>query len=174
MKKSILITGGARSGKSEFAERVALSLGQGAIYIATAEATDDEMAKRIAVHRRRRGPEWSDLHAPLDLAGALRDSDGDVPRLVDCLTLWLGNLMHNGADWRTAGDGLVDALSRQSCPVILVTNEVGSGIVPDNRLAREFRDAAGWLNQIVAEASDEVWLSVAGCPLKVKPHDDPF
>ena len=171
MKKSILITGGARSGKSALAERLALSRTGRAVYIATAEARDDEMRDRIAQHRARRGAGWTDHEAPLDLVGTLDATDGDAPRLVDCLTLWLTNLMLSGADWRAAGMALAEALPRQAAPVVLVTNEVGSGIVPDNRLAREFRDAAGWLNQSIATACDEVYLSVAGCPLKVKPDD---
>lgn len=173
MEKSILITGGARSGKSAFAERLALQVSGRAIYIATAEARDAEMEARIAAHRARRGSDWSDIHAPRDLAGALRESDGDLPRLVDCLTLWLSNLMLDGSDWRAAGRDLAGLLGQQSSPVFLVTNEVGAGIVPENRLAREFRDAAGWLNQTVAQAADTVWLCVAGCPLKVKQHDHP-
>lgn len=173
MEKSILITGGARSGKSAFAERLALRATGRAIYIATAEALDAEMEARIAGHRERRGAAWTDIHAPRDLAGALRGSDGGAPRLVDCLTLWLSNLMHDGADWRHAGEDLAALLAQQSSPVILVTNEVGAGIVPENRLARQFRDAAGWLNQTVAQTADEVWLCVAGCPVKVKPHDHP-
>ncbi len=173
MEKSILITGGARSGKSALAERLALRPAGRAIYIATAETHDAEMEARIAAHRARRGEGWSDIHAPRDLAGALRGSDGGDPRLVDCLTLWLNNLMLEGTNWRVAGEELAALLPEQTAPVILVTNEVGAGIVPENRLAREFRDAAGWLNQTVAQAADAVWLCVAGCPVKVKPHDHP-
>lgn len=169
MSKTILITGGVRSGKSTLAERMTLNAGSPAIYIATAQALDDEMRERIARHQARRGPEWRTLACPLDLAGALRETDGAAPRLVDCLTLWLTNLMLGGHDWQAAADGLADLLPRQRGPVILVTNEVGAGIVPENRLAREFRDAAGLVNQRIAQACDEVWLSVAGCPLKVKP-----
>ena len=174
MHKSILITGGARSGKSQLAEKLALRPMGRAIYIATSEVWDDEMAQRVAVHQARRGPEWQTIHAPRDLVSALQQSDGDAPRLVDCLTLWLSNLMLDGADWRDAGERLVRGLDAQTAPVVLVTNEVGGGIVPENKLAREFRDAAGWLNQTVAEACDSVWLSVAGCPVKVKPNDHSF
>ena len=174
MHKSILITGGARSGKSQLAEKLALRPMGRAIYIATSEVWDDEMAQRVAVHQARRGPEWQTIHAPRDLVSALQQSDGDAPRLVDCLTLWLSNLMLDGADWRDAGERLVRALDAQTAPVILVTNEVGGGIAPENNLAREFRDAAGWLNQTVAEACESVWLSVAGCPVKVKPNDHSF
>lgn len=174
MEKSILITGGARSGKSELAERLALRPTGRAVYIATAEAWDDEMRARIKTHQDRRGQEWANHHAPLDLVETLEATDGGDTRLVDCLTLWLTNLMLGDHDWRAASERLCDALPRQSAPVVLVTNEVGMGIVPDNRLAREFRDAAGWLNRRVAEVSDAVYLTVAGCPIKVKPNDHPF
>lgn len=168
MGKSILITGGARSGKSSHAERVTLGLGTPAIYIATAEAHDDEMAERIARHKARRGAEWTTVAAPLDLADALRETDGGAPRLVDCLTLWLSNLMLGGHDWEPAAETLETVIAAQRAPVVLVTNEVGQGIVPENALARAYRDAAGLLNQRIATACDELWLCVAGHPLKVK------
>ena len=173
MEKSILVTGGARSGKSALAERLALSATGRAIYIATAEILDDEMAARVAAHRARRGAEWRDLHAPLDLVQALEDSDGADPRLVDCLTLWLSNLILGGADWLEEGERLAESVARQTGPVVFVTNEVGAGIVPENKLAREFRDAAGWLNQTMAGACDGVWLCVSGCPVKIKPGQGP-
>lgn len=168
MGKTILITGGARSGKSVIAETKALSFGQPAIYIATAEIRDAEMAVRIEAHRARRGPEWIDHPEPFDLSGALNATDGRGPRLVDCLTLWLTNLMLADKPWRTQAEALCLTLSAQTSPVVLVTNEVGQGIVPENRLARDFRDAAGLLNQQVAAVADEVILAVAGLPLKVK------
>ncbi|MCB2137339.1 MAG: bifunctional adenosylcobinamide kinase/adenosylcobinamide-phosphate guanylyltransferase [Rhodobacteraceae bacterium] len=168
MSKTILIIGGARSGKSGIAETMTLALGRPAFYIATAEARDGEMAARIAEHQARRGTEWTTLAAPLDLTGALQQSDGQGPRLVDCLTLWLSNLILSNADWRAAGQSLVAEIARQTGPVVIVSNEVGSGIVPENALAREFRDAAGLLNQWVAASADEVYLTVAGLPLKVK------
>jgi adenosylcobinamide kinase/adenosylcobinamide-phosphate guanylyltransferase len=175
MEKSILITGGARSGKSALAERLALGPTGRAVYIATAETRGDaEMDARIAAHRARRGPEWRDLHAPFALVEALRDSDGSDPRLVDCLTLWLTNLMLAERDWRSETAALVAALPAQGAPVVFVTNEVGQGIVPENRLAREFRDAAGWVNQRVAEVSDRVLLCVSGYPLQVKPPLNPL
>lgn len=170
MTKSILITGGARSGKSALAERMTLSLGPHALYIATAEAWDEEMAARIARHRARRGPEWKTLAEPLDLARALEGSDGGPPRLVDCITLWLSNLMHAGRDWEAQVGRLAELIPRLAAPVVFVTNEVGSGIVPDNALARAYRDAAGLTNQRLAEACDELWLCVSGHPLKVKPQ----
>lgn len=168
MGKTILITGGARSGKSGIAETKTRELGQHAVYIATAEAHDAEMAARIAEHRARRGAGWTTRAEPIDLVAALEATDGQGPRLVDCLTMWLTNLMIAERDWRTECHALVRALPGQKDPVVIVTNEVGGGIVPDNALAREFRDAAGLLNQWVAAVADEVHLAVAGLPLKVK------
>ncbi len=170
MAKSMLITGGARSGKSTFAEAQVLALGQPAVYIATAEAHDAEMAQRIALHQSRRGPEWRTLNAPYDLCAALRDSDGDAPRLVDCLTIWLSNLMLAERDWASEAEALAETVAAQAAPVVLVTNEVGAGIVPENALARAYRDAAGLLNQRMAAVCDELWLVVSGYPLKVKPQ----
>lgn len=170
MGEIVLVTGGARSGKSALAERLARRSGDRAYYIATAEARDDEMRARIEDHRARRGPEWTTVSAPLDLVGALRDTD-TAPRLVDCLTLWLSNLILDDRDWTAAGSELVACLSEQSTPVVLVTNEVGSGIVPVNALARRYRDAAGWLNQTIAATSDEVFLAVSGCAVRIKPGD---
>lgn len=168
MSKTILITGGARSGKSVIAEAKTLSFAPQAVYIATAEARDGEMAERIAAHQARRGAEWRTHAEPFDLVGALRITDGQGPRLVDCLTLWLSNLMLAGRDWQAEGQALAAALPSLSDPVVIVTNEVGAGIVPDNKLARDFRDAAGLLNQQIAAVADEVILAVAGLPLKVK------
>ena len=170
MTKSILITGGARSGKSALAERLTLSFGRPAIYVATAEALDDEMADRIARHRARRGPEWTTIAEPRDLHRVLTESDGGPPRLVDCVTLWLSNLMLGGQDWAAEVEQMTALIPRLSAPVVFVTNEVGSGIVPDNALARTWRDAAGLANQRLAQACDELWFCVAGHPLKVKPQ----
>ena len=138
------------------------------VYIATAEALDGEMRERIARHRARRGSEWLERETPLELVAALLETDGGGARLVDCLTLWLSNLMHAERDWEKEAKLLVDALGRQKSPVVLVTNEVGLGIVPDNALARRFRDTAGILNQMVAHAADEVEFVVAGLPMRVK------
>jgi len=171
MSKSILVTGGARSGKSAFAERLTLTLGDQPIYIATGEAHDSEMAARIAAHQARRGENWTTREAPLDLLTALDATDGAEPRLVDCLTLWLSNLMFAERDWQVEGRALAEAIRLQAAPVVIVTNEVGSGIVPENALARAYRDAAGVLNQMIAEAVDDVYLTVSGLPLKVKPND---
>jgi adenosylcobinamide kinase / adenosylcobinamide-phosphate guanylyltransferase len=164
----VLITGGARSGKSRRAESRAHAYPGRPVYIATAEALDAEMAERIARHRARRGNDWIEREVPLDLVQALTDTDGGGARLVDCLTLWLSNLLHAGRNWSEEAAMLTAVLGQQRSPVIFVTNEVGLGIVPDNALARSFRDAAGLLNQNVAAVADEVEFVVAGLPIKVK------
>ncbi|TRD22686.1 bifunctional adenosylcobinamide kinase/adenosylcobinamide-phosphate guanylyltransferase [Palleronia caenipelagi] len=169
MAKSILITGGARSGKSALAERLVQDIGPDPLYIATAQAFDGEMEDRIGLHQDRRGPEWGLIEAPLDLTGALAQA-GTRPCLVDCLTLWLTNLMLAERDWREEADRLAALIGTLPGPVVFVTNEVGLGIVPETPLGRAFRDAAGTLNQQVAGRCDEVFLCVAGQPLKVKPH----
>ncbi|WP_207903614.1 bifunctional adenosylcobinamide kinase/adenosylcobinamide-phosphate guanylyltransferase [Rhodovulum marinum] len=168
MPQIILVTGGARSGKSRHAEARARGLPGERVYIATARADDDEMRARIARHIADRGDGWTTIEAPVDLVGALDRSDGRGPRLVDCLTLWLSNLMLEGRDWEPEAAALVAALARQKSPVVMVSNEVGMGIVPDNALARAFRDAQGWLNQRVAAIADEVEFVVAGLPMRVK------
>jgi adenosylcobinamide kinase/adenosylcobinamide-phosphate guanylyltransferase len=164
----ILITGGARSGKSVRAEARAKGFAGKPVYIATAEALDAEMCERIAGHRARRGGEWIEHETPLELVGALRATDGGGARLVDCLTLWLSNLMHAERDWSAETAELTAVLQAQKSPVVLVSNEVGLGIVPDNALARRFRDAAGLMNQTIAQAADEVEFIVAGLPVRVK------
>lgn len=169
-----LVLGGARSGKSAYAESlVAESLVQGSpgdpVYIATGEAGDAEMAARIERHMARRGARWRTVEEPLDLAGALRREavDGNAV-LVDCLTLWLSNVMAAGRDPQAEESRLVGALAEAAAPVVVVANEVGLGIVPDNALAREFRDSAGRLNQAVAGVADRVVFVAAGLPLTLK------
>lgn len=167
----VLVTGGARSGKSTIAEARCLAFGRPAHYIATAQGFgpngefDDEMRLRVDAHRARRGPEWVTTAAPMDLIGALNGASA-APRLVDCLTLWLTNLMLAGQEIPTLA--LIAALKSAPAPTVLVTNEVGMGIVPENALARAFRDAQGILNQRIAAIADEVIFAVAGLPLKVK------
>lgn len=164
-----LVTGGARSGKSALAERLVARHAMPRIYLATAEARDGEMGQRILEHQRQRGPDWRTIEAPLDLAGALRATDGQGVRLVDCLTLWMSN-----GEGRADVDALVMTLRQQSCPVVLVTNELGQGIVPANALARRFRDDHGRMNQAVAQIADQVWMAVSGLPLRLKPlREDP-
>ena len=165
-----LVLGGARSGKSRHAEQLVTALPPPWIYVATAQALDDEMALRIAEHRARRDRRWRTVEVPRDLAGSI-DGAGGAPVLVDCLTLWLTNLMLADADLESETSRLEDALGRAGGPVVLVANEVGLGIVPDNALARRFRDVAGRLNQRIAARADRVVLMVAGLPLEVK-HDE--
>jgi adenosylcobinamide kinase / adenosylcobinamide-phosphate guanylyltransferase len=161
-----LVLGGARSGKSRHAEALITAGPPPWVYVATAEPLDDEMTARIAAHRARRGAGWRDVEAPRDLAGALTGIRDAV--LVDCLTLWLSNLMLAEADIEAETARLEDALTSVAAPVVLVSNEVGFGIVPDNALARRFRDAQGRLNQRIAARADRVVLIVAGLPLVVK------
>lgn len=161
-----LVLGGARSGKSSYAERL---IGGSGIYIATAQALDDEMAKRIAHHRAGRGDAWTTVEAPLELAAALKANGvAGRPILVDCLTLWLSNLMLAGRDVPAACAELVAVLPTLPGPVVLVSNEVGWGIVPDNALARAFRDHAGRLHQAIAGVAQRVVLVAAGLPLTMK------
>lgn len=168
----VLITGGARSGKSRQAESMTLSMAEASggtpICIATAQALDDEMKLRIAAHRTQRGHMWRTIEEPIALSDALYQTDGQGPRLVDCLTLWLSNMMLAELDWREEAARLCDMLEKQTDPVLLVTNEVGLGIVPDNTLARRYRDAAGTLNQMVAGCATSVLFMVAGLPMKVR------
>jgi adenosylcobinamide kinase/adenosylcobinamide-phosphate guanylyltransferase len=168
---SVLVIGGARSGKSRYAEaRLEALPGDAALaYIATAQPLDTEMAERIAHHRARRGPRWHTMEAPLDLPAAIARAQGGADAvLVDCLTLWLTNVMLADHDVACAAEALIDALQRCTCPIVLIANEVGLGIVPDNALARRFRDHAGWLNQKLAVVADEVVLVAAGLPLHLK------
>jgi adenosylcobinamide kinase / adenosylcobinamide-phosphate guanylyltransferase len=162
-----LVLGGARSGKSRHAENLVTGLAPPWIYVATAQALDDEFAARIAEHRARRHQGWRTVEVPRDLAPAIDLADG-APVLVDCLTLWLTNLMLANADLEAEFVRLDAALGRARGPLVLVANEVGLGIVPDNALARRFRDVAGRLNQRIAARANRVVLMVAGLPLEVK------
>lgn len=162
-----LVLGGARSGKSRYAESLIAALPRPWVYVATAQALDAEMAERIAAHQARRGDGWRTIEAPRDLGGALATC-GNAPVLVDCLTLWLSNMMLADVDIELQIARLDEALARRAGPVVLVANEVGSGIVPDNALARRFRDLQGQLNQRIAARADRVVLLVAGIPLIVK------
>lgn len=166
---SLLVIGGARSGKSRYAQERAEATGLSPMFIATAQAYDDEMRERIARHQADRGPEWQTVEAPLDLAQTIKAHGApDRVVLVDCLTLWVSNLMLAGRDIAAATGDLAEVLGGAKGPVILVANEVGLGIVPDNALARRFRDAAGIVNQKVAALADEVQFLAAGLPLTLK------
>lgn len=164
---SLFVLGGARSGKSRYAQERAEALPGPHVFVATAEAYDDEMVDRIARHRADRGPGWTTVEAPLDLAEAIAAQHGGVV-LVDCLTLWATNLMLGGRDVEAATEALCAAVARFDGLLILVANEVGLGIVPDNAMARQFRDVAGRMNQQVAAMADEVQFVAAGLTLRMK------
>ncbi len=159
--------GGARSGKSRHAEALVTALPGPWLYVATGAAGDVEMAERIAAHRARRGPGWRTLEVPLALPEALAEAGG-APVLVDCLTLWLSNLLHAERDPAAAAAALQAALAARPAATVLVSNEVGLGIVPETALGRAFRDAAGRLHQALAAQADQVLFMVAGLPLAVK------
>lgn len=167
----IFVLGGARSGKSAFAEKLTLDQTKTSkcIYIATSQVWDEEMRVRVDLHKDRRGTEWETIEAPLALADALTEqSQNGVPILVDCLTLWLTNLMMDERDITAECDSLIKAISTINTPIIFVSNEVGQGIVPENKMARDFRDHAGNLHQKLAAAVDQVYFVTAGLPSKLK------
>lgn len=164
-----LVLGGTRSGKSSFAQSLAEESNRQLVYIATAEAFDEEMTDRIARHQNDRGAEWQTVEESLDLAAAVAaHSDPKTTILVDCLTIWLSNMMLANQDIAAALDALTQALANAPGLVILVSNEVGSGIVPESALGRQFRDEAGWMNQRIAAAADDVALITAGLPYWLK------
>jgi len=177
MAQTIFITGGARSGKSRFAEELAQQFGAPLAYLATAQALDEEMAERITMHRDRRGKVWQTIEEPLHLPQSLAGNDGlHKAILVDCITLWITNLFLH---YEEMGDDveerimenvhrLASTLRGLRTPVILVSNEVGQGIVPENQMARLFRDIAGRANQILAAAADEAHVVISGIPLRLK------
>jgi len=163
-----LVLGGARSGKSRYAESLVTARPQPWVYIATAEARDGEMAVRIAAHQARRAEGWQTIEAPHELPEALRTAPQSAAVLVDCLTLWLSNVMHAKFDIDDITLRLEEALRARAGATVLVSNEVGLGIVPDNALARSFRDAQGLLNQRLGAIAGRVVFMVAGLPLTVK------
>jgi adenosylcobinamide kinase / adenosylcobinamide-phosphate guanylyltransferase len=163
-----LVLGGARSGKSRYAEWLIGTYPQPWIYVATAEARDDEMAERIAAHKARRDAGWQTIEAQHDLADAVEAAPSDAAMLVDCMTLWLSNQMEGAFDIDAQTARLLEALAGRTGPTVLVSNEVGLGIVPDNALARRFRDAQGILNQRLAAQATRVVMMVAGLPVVVK------
>lgn len=173
MSRVTLVLGGARSGKSRHAEALATRYKQ-RIYLATAEIIDAEMRKRVDLHRAQRGKGWQTLEVPLDLAGALRKTDrpgGFI--LVECITIWINNLIYHDKDVAAELKLLCDTLAKLKGRVVLVSNEVGLGIVPDNALARRFRDEAGRANQALAVAADEVIFVAAGLPMVLKKAKPP-
>jgi adenosylcobinamide kinase/adenosylcobinamide-phosphate guanylyltransferase len=174
MARAALVLGGARSGKSAYAQSLAEGAASERLYLATAAAGDAEMAQRIARHQAGRGEGWTTLEAPLELAEALarRARPGRVV-LVDCLTLWLSNLMFAGRDLEVEITRLADAIGGLEGPAVLVSNEVGMGIVPEHKLGRDFRDWQGRANREVAQACDAVVLVASGLPVLIKPAPRP-
>jgi adenosylcobinamide kinase/adenosylcobinamide-phosphate guanylyltransferase len=166
---SVLVLGGARSGKSAYAERLVAESGLQRVYVATGAPGDPEMAERIVQHRSRRGDDWRTVEAPMQLEDAL-EAEAREGRavLVDCLTLWVSNLMLAGLDVEARSERLLLLMSRLPGLLVFVSNEVGLGVVPDNPLGRRFRDAQGRLNQAVARAADRVVFMAAGLPLVLK------
>ena len=160
--------GGARSGKSRRAQGLCEAASTRRLYIATAEALDDEMAQRIALHQSDRGEGWRTLEAPLELTASLGQAEEREVILIDCLTLWLSNLMHHQRDIAAEIDRLCQALSATRHDVFIVSNEVGMGLVPETSLGRAFRDEQGRLNQAVAAVADMVEFVAAGLPLRLK------
>jgi adenosylcobinamide kinase / adenosylcobinamide-phosphate guanylyltransferase len=172
-KEKILVIGGCRSGKSSHALNLAESMGRRRVFVATCVPHDDEMRRRVARHQAERSDSWQTLEIPVDLAGAIAENSplADV-MLVDCLTLWLSNLLMETDDVdriRKVIDGLAEAVQKAPHAIVLVSNEVGAGIVPENRLARLYRDLAGWTNQALAAVCDRVVWTVAGIPVTIKP-----
>ena len=169
VRRHCLVLGGARSGKSRYSEELGRAHGGERIYIATAEAGDEEMRLRIGQHRERRGAAWRTIEEPVRLTEVLERECGTKRFvLVDCLTLWISNLMHRGEAVGPAVQRLREVVPQLQGMLVLVSNEVGLGIVPDNELARRFRDEAGYANQQMAEVCEEVVFMIAGLPLRLK------
>jgi adenosylcobinamide kinase/adenosylcobinamide-phosphate guanylyltransferase len=168
-----LVLGGAASGKSRYAQKLAEEHTGQLLYVATAQAGDTEMQTRIARHRKQRGERWQTLEEPLDLGGRLPQAMGGIRAvLIDCVTLWLTNLLLASGEDPTkvwpAIESLLELISQTQVPVILVSNELGMGLVPEHPLGRVFRDLSGAVNQRLAESADQVWLVAAGLPLQMK------
>lgn len=163
-----LVTGGAASGKSAFAERLVAGTGRHLVYVATAEAGDEEMRVKVLAHQARRGAGWTTVEAPLDLAPALLDADPQSALLIDCATMWLSNHLLAGSDLANEETRLLKALHAARAPVVVVTNEVGSGIVPASAAGRHFRNAQGRLNQSLAARADLVVAVISGLPLVLR------
>ncbi len=163
-----LILGGAASGKSAYAEGLVTATGRSRIYLATAEAHDAEMLEKLDIHRKRRGPEWRTVEAPHDLRPALAAAEATEVVLLDCATMWLSNHLLADSDLTQAEADLLDALAGCAAPVVVVANEVGLSVVPDNALARRFQSAQGHLNQALAARADLVIQVIAGLPQVLK------
>ncbi len=168
MEKKILITGGIKSGKSIFAEKLVLSFGKKSTYIATAEILDEEFRQRIALHKQRRKGKWYEFESSIDLISSLNKVKVDSPVLIDCITLWLNNLFYNKKNWEIEIEKFSNHILTFEQPIVMVTNEVGSGLISMNKLSREFQDAAGLTNQILASVCNDVYMVACGIPKKIK------
>jgi adenosylcobinamide kinase/adenosylcobinamide-phosphate guanylyltransferase len=173
LKKTVFVLGGCRSGKSSYALETAHKFsGPNKVFIATCIPHDDEMKQRVARHRQERSQDWETVEAPIRLPEAITENSSRADTIiVDCLTLWVSNLLMDCDDSDKIEmqiPRLTDAIKKTDCPLVLVSNEVGQGIVPENKLARQFRDLVGYVNQAVAGSADEVIWTVAGIPVKIK------
>lgn len=184
MSRIFFVTGGARSGKSAHAEKLAASIGAPVIYVATMQPTDEELHARITRHRERRPAAWTTIEEPIDLERRLASCDGEATLLLDCLSLWVSNLLWRSvpdaeaattSDWEaalqyclTAAAGLLSAAITRTGALVVVTNEVGLGVVPDNPLSRYYRDALGKTNQVFAGSAEEAFLLVSGIPVRLR------
>lgn len=169
MAEITLVLGGVRSGKSRFAENLVSKSAKNAIYIATAEITDVDLQSRIEEHQNRRDKTWKTIEAPIAISSSLElFNQNHITVLIDCLSVWLNNLMVHGHNIKNLTDGLIETLRSLHCGCVLVSSEVGFGILPENRLGRDYCDQLGLLNQKIAAIADNVYLVVAGIPLKLK------
>ncbi|MDD5154320.1 MAG: bifunctional adenosylcobinamide kinase/adenosylcobinamide-phosphate guanylyltransferase [Desulfovibrionales bacterium] len=172
MKKTILVTGGCRSGKSRFALDYANRHFTNQLYLATGQALDEEMKERIKEHQRQRGQDWRTVEEPMNIARAIDQEAATAGIiLIDCITMWVSNMLFQNMpeeEIMHSVGALAEKIHKPLCSFILVTNEVGAGIVPENRLARRFRDLSGMVNQKLAACADEVYWLVAGIPIKIK------
>lgn len=168
LHKLTFVLGGAASGKSVFAETLVIGTARPRVYLATAQAFDAEMTTKIAAHRAQRGSGWITAEEPLDIAPVLARQPADHIVLLDCVTLWLSNVMLAGRDLTAQSDALLAALAACKCPVVVVSNEVGMGVVPDNDMARQFRSAQGRINARLAAQADTAVVVMAGLPLVLK------
>ncbi len=171
LKRAILILGGDRSGKSALAQRMVEEMGPSPVYLATARIEDEEMAERVAIHKLKRGSQWETIEEPLQLSDVIKSiPETKSAILLDCLTLWLANLLFTSDEQSLLASvqELINSFSHLKTHLIMVSNEVGMGIVPENAVARKFRDLSGTVNQMVAAAAHEVFMAIAGLPLRLK------
>ncbi len=168
MSQNILVTGGIRSGKSIFAESLTLSYGKKSTYIATAKNIDTEMQKRINLHKKRRNNNWYEFETEINLIDTLKIVKKESPVLIDCITLWLNNIIYEKKNWKIEVERFASFISNLKQPLIIVSNEVGYGLISMNKLSREFQDAAGITNQILASVCNEVHVVICGIPKKIK------